>query len=79
MFSLQVIRIRTLNDNTNIAVLAREIIDKCRLIHPTKLPEVEQLLYYLQNRKDTSGPGTGQYILYILIHLVSISYICIDI
>mgnify|MGYP001800279694 FL=1 len=49
----QVIRIRTLNENTNIGALAREIIDKCRLIHPTKLPEVEQLLYYLQNRKDS--------------------------
>ena len=54
----QVIRIRTLNENTNIGALAREIIDKCRLIHPTKLPEVEQLLYYLQNRKD-SPTSTG--------------------
>lgn len=55
----QVIRIRTLSENTNIAALAREIIDKCRLIHPTKLPEVEQLLYYLQNRKDAPASSTA--------------------
>lgn len=59
IIGFQVIRIRTLNENTNIGVLAREIIDKCRLIHPTKLPEVEQLLYYLQNRKDAASSGTG--------------------
>ena len=28
------------------------MITKCKLIHPSKLPEVEQLLYYLQNRKE---------------------------
>lgn len=55
------IRIRTLTENTNIGALAREIIDKCRLIHPTKLPEVEQLLYYLQNRKDAEPDvGSGE-------------------
>merc|ERR1711962_604756 len=31
---------------------AQEVITKCKLIHPSKLPEVEQLLYYLQNRKE---------------------------
>jgi len=33
---------------------ANEVITKCKLIHPSKLPEVEQLLYYLQNRKEKS-------------------------
>lgn len=51
------IRVQSLNATTNIAKLASEVIEKCKLIHPTKLPEVEQLLYYLQNRKDT---GTGK-------------------
>ena len=48
------IRLKSLNANTNISALAKEIIEKCKLIHPTKLPEVEQLLYYLQNRKETA-------------------------
>ncbi|XP_023930981.1 kinesin-associated protein 3 [Lingula anatina] len=55
----KIIRVKTLNQNTNIAALAREIIDKCKLIHPSKLPEVEQLLYYLQKRKDSPPPGKG--------------------
>ena len=46
-----------LHDNTNIGQLAKEIIDKCKLIHPSKLPEEEQLLYYLQKRKDGTQPG----------------------
>uniref|UniRef100_A0A8B9RA13 Kinesin-associated protein 3a n=1 Tax=Astyanax mexicanus TaxID=7994 RepID=A0A8B9RA13_ASTMX len=29
----------------------RKVVEECRLISPTKLPEVEQLLFYLQNRK----------------------------
>ena len=31
-----------------------------KLIHPSKLPEVEQLLYYLQNRKNVSANTTNQ-------------------
>ena len=48
---------KSLNANTDIAALAREVVEKCKLIHPSKLPEVEQLLYYLQNRKETSSTG----------------------
>ena len=32
--------------------MAKEIVKKCNLIHPSKIGEVEQLLYYLQNRKE---------------------------
>ena len=49
---------KSLNTNSDLSALAKEIIDKCKLIHPSKLPEVEQLLYYLQNRKET-GPSKG--------------------
>ena len=42
-------------DETDITTLANEVINKCKLIHPSKVPEVEQLLYYLQNRKDKSS------------------------
>ena len=49
---------KSLNPNSDLSALAKEIIDKCKLIHPSKLPEVEQLLYYLQNRKETA-PSKG--------------------
>ncbi|XP_070538501.1 kinesin-associated protein 3-like isoform X1 [Ptychodera flava] len=55
----KIIRLRNLNSTTDVAALAREVVDKCKLIHPSKLPEVEQLLYYLQNRKE-SAPSKGE-------------------
>merc|ERR1711953_374590 len=50
----KIIRLKSLNSQTDITALANEVITKCKLIHPSKLPEVEQLLYYLQNRKEKS-------------------------
>lgn len=52
----KIIRVKNLNENTDLSALSREIIDKCKLISPNKLPEIEQLLYYLQNRKESSPP-----------------------
>lgn len=51
--SLFRIRVKNLDENTDIARLAMEIVEKCKLIHPSKLPEVEHLLHYLLNRKDS--------------------------
>jgi len=52
--------VKTLNEKSDVKALAKEIIDKCKLIHPSKVLEVEQLLFYLQNRKDTvPAKGTG--------------------
>merc|ERR1711953_528524 len=48
----KIIRLKSLNSQTDITALANEVITKCKLIHPSKLPEVEQLLFYLQNRKE---------------------------
>ena len=45
------IRIKNLNSNTDIKRLSEVIVEKCSLLHPTKLPELEQLLFYLQTRK----------------------------
>jgi len=50
--------VKTLNEKSDVKALAKEIIDKCKLIHPSKILEVEQLLFYLQNRKD-AGPAKG--------------------
>uniref|UniRef100_H0VG98 Kinesin associated protein 3 n=1 Tax=Cavia porcellus TaxID=10141 RepID=H0VG98_CAVPO len=49
----KIIRLKGLNANTDITSLARKVVEECKLIHPSKLNEVEQLLYYLQNRRDS--------------------------
>ncbi|XP_068096280.1 kinesin-associated protein 3 [Hyperolius riggenbachi] len=48
----KIVRLKSLNANTDISSLARKVVEECKLIHPSKLAEVEQLLYYLQNRRD---------------------------
>ena len=35
-----------------MAALAREVVDKCKLIHPSKLNEVQHLIQFLMNRKE---------------------------
>ncbi|XP_076247106.1 kinesin associated protein 3 isoform X3 [Calliopsis andreniformis] len=47
----KIIRLKSLNADTNVSLLAKEVIEKCSLIHESKLREVEQLIYYLQNRR----------------------------
>lgn len=42
---------KSLHSNTDISALAQEVVEKCNLVHKSKLPEVEQLIYYLQNRR----------------------------
>ncbi len=57
---------KSLDSQTDLSALAREVISKCKLIHPSKMAEVEQLLYYLQKRKekhvasDSSDGGGGR-------------------
>ncbi|TNN74769.1 Kinesin-associated protein 3 [Liparis tanakae] len=47
----KIIRLKSLNAHTDTSSLARKIVEECQLIHSSKLREVEQLLFYLQNRK----------------------------
>uniref|UniRef100_A0A8D0D6K3 Kinesin-associated protein 3a n=1 Tax=Sander lucioperca TaxID=283035 RepID=A0A8D0D6K3_SANLU len=51
----KIIRLKSLNAHTDTSSLARKVVEECRLIHPSKLLEVEQLLFYLQNRKHSNG------------------------
>ncbi|XP_039632290.1 kinesin-associated protein 3-like [Polypterus senegalus] len=51
--SQKIIRLKSLNANTDIASLAKKVVEECKLIHPSKVAEVEHLLYYLQKRPDT--------------------------
>ncbi|XP_051926084.1 kinesin-associated protein 3a [Hippocampus zosterae] len=50
----KIIRLRSLNPNTDTSALARKVVEECHLIHPSKLNEVEQLLFYLQTRRASS-------------------------
>ena len=50
---------KTLSEKSDVKALAKEIIEKCKLIHPSKILEVEQLLFYLQKRKD-GGAANGK-------------------
>ena len=51
----KVVHLKALNSNTNISVLAKQVVDKCKLIHPSRLPEV---IYFIDmsllkfNRKE---------------------------
>ena len=42
-----------------MAALAREVVEKCDLIHKSQLSDVEQIIYYLKNRKDPGGEGNS--------------------
>uniref|UniRef100_A0A8C1DC02 Kinesin-associated protein 3b n=1 Tax=Cyprinus carpio carpio TaxID=630221 RepID=A0A8C1DC02_CYPCA len=50
----KIIRLRSLNASTDVSALARKVVEECKIIHPSKLAEVEHLLLYLQNRKKPS-------------------------
>uniref|UniRef100_A0A671P0M7 Kinesin-associated protein 3-like n=1 Tax=Sinocyclocheilus anshuiensis TaxID=1608454 RepID=A0A671P0M7_9TELE len=51
----KIIRLRSLNASTDVSALARKVVEECKIIHPSKLVEVEHLLLYLQNRKKPSS------------------------
>ena len=56
------IKLKTLSENTNIPRLAEEILDKCKLIHASKLSQVEGLLRDLvqeRGRRERSAGGAG--------------------
>ncbi|XP_032594240.1 kinesin-associated protein 3 [Drosophila grimshawi] len=51
----KIIRLRSLTAKTDPAALAREVVDKCELIHKSQLNDVEQIIFYLKNRKDNTS------------------------
>lgn len=55
----RIIRLKSLNSKTDPAVLAREVVDKCDLIHKSQLCDIEQIIYYLKNRKVVETPVVG--------------------
>ena len=74
------IRLKSLNESTDISALAKEVVERCKLIHISKLPEVEQLLYYLQNRKETAKGCFSIYRrFWVFFAIVILLAICVDI
>ena len=51
----KIIKMNLLDEKKNIKQMAKDIIEKYKIIHPSKVAEVEQLLYYLQKRKETNS------------------------
>jgi len=62
----KIIRLKSLNADTNVSLLAKEVMEKCSLIHESKLREVEQLIYYLQNRR-TNDSASNEIYLFVYI------------
>lgn len=54
------IRVKSLTERSNIESLAREVVDKCRLISEAKLPLVERLLHQLRQRDFMSDVGLAE-------------------
>ncbi|XP_011614632.1 kinesin-associated protein 3 isoform X2 [Takifugu rubripes] len=47
----KIIRVKSLSSTTDVGALAKKVVEECKLIPSSRLAQVEQLLYYLQNRK----------------------------
>ncbi|KAJ1543947.1 Kinesin-associated protein 3, partial [Nowakowskiella sp. JEL0078] len=59
----KIVRVKSLNQNSDLATLAQEVVSKCKLIHPSKTKSIEQLLYYLQQRLINSGQNGSENII----------------
>ncbi|KAM9323165.1 kinesin-associated protein 3-like [Pholidichthys leucotaenia] len=53
----KIIRVKSLSPTTDVGALAKKVVEECKLIPASRLPQVEQLLYYLQNRKTSPVEG----------------------
>lgn len=56
----KVIELPMLNSRTDCLALAREIVNQCDLIHHSRVPEVEQTIFYLKKRKLSHGISKGK-------------------
>ncbi|XP_061587967.1 kinesin-associated protein 3-like [Cololabis saira] len=56
----KLIRVKSLSPATDVAALAKKVLEECKLIPASRLPQVEQLLYYLQNRESSPVEGKAE-------------------
>ena len=54
------LRVKNLTENTDVEAMAWQMVAQCDLISPNRVPELEQILSYLQKRKDETGGGAGR-------------------
>lgn len=57
--STKKVTVKTINDKTNIPLLASEIVEKCKLIHQSKTGHVEDLLRQLLQRQSKPAPAAA--------------------
>lgn len=55
----KIIDLPMLNTRTDCNALAKEVLAQCDLIHPSRLVEVEQTIYYLKKRKRPQSSTEG--------------------
>lgn len=48
----RILRLPSLNSRVDPAALAKEVVEKCDIIHKSQLAEVQQIIYYLQKRSE---------------------------
>ncbi|CAH1108759.1 unnamed protein product [Psylliodes chrysocephalus] len=51
----KIIELPMINSRTDCHALSKEVVNQCELIHHSRLPEVEQIIYYLKKRKMQNG------------------------
>ncbi|XP_041849149.1 kinesin-associated protein 3-like [Melanotaenia boesemani] len=56
----KIIRVKSLSPTTDLSALAKKVVEECKLIPTSRLSQVEQLLYYLQNRKSSPVEGKSK-------------------
>lgn len=56
----KVIELPMLSSRTDCLSLAREVVNHCDLIHHSRVPEVEQTIFYLKKRKLSHGVSKGK-------------------
>ena len=60
LLSLFSIRVKSLSPATDVAALAKKVLEECKFIPASRLSQVEQLLYYLQNRESSPVEGKSE-------------------
>lgn len=63
----KIIRLKSLDSKSDVMTVAKEVLDKCKLIHQSKLTEVQHLISYLKARKRSDLKNGMHYFLSLLL------------
>lgn len=56
-YNRKAIKVPVLRNNVDLYSLAQEIVEKCKYIHTSKVPEVIELLQQLERHDQSRGPA----------------------